>query len=115
MVNRKDMIKALRCMASQNPVLDTCYRDSQPGVVCGEPAGDGKRCPYFQQPLDVCTVDGDMSWMEEAADAIAELEAVKDYIDKRMVDGGIPDLAFGVYNDVRTFIWGMERAKEANR
>lgn len=42
-----------------------------------------------------------------------ELEAVKKYIARRMNED-IPEVAFAAYNDIRVFIWGMERAKEAN-
>lgn len=110
MSSKKDIIKALRCMASHDYTTETCYKDYHPGIWCGN-VKEG-RCPYYQYPLETYIVDGDASWMSEAADAVEELEAVKRHISRKMEEKDIPDWAYAVYNDVKVFMWGFERVKE---
>lgn len=111
--NKKNMIKALRCMASKNPEWETCYKDKYPDMVCATPVREGVRgCPYFQLSLQVPFVDGDASWTGEAADTIEELEAIKKYIKHKMEADGIPTWAYGAYNDVLVFMREFERVKE---
>ena len=90
-----DMIKALKCVASQDTVGD-CYADHEnfmhmqndehKRIVCG--TGEDLRdyisgneavgCPYYQQKYGCCFEDGDLSWLKDAAELLEELKSYKD-------------------------------------
>lgn len=88
-----DMIKALKCVASQD-VEGDCYADHEnfmhmhdkhKRIVCG--TGEDLRdyisrkeavgCPYHQQKYGCCFEDGDLSWLKDAAELLEELKSYK--------------------------------------
>lgn len=89
-----DMIKALKCVASQD-VEGDCYADHEnfmhmqndehKRIVCGtgEDLRDyisGKEavgCPYHQQKYGCCFEDGDLSWLKDVAELLEELKSYK--------------------------------------
>lgn len=90
----EDMIKALKCVASQDTVGD-CYADHEnfmhmedehKHIVCGtgEDLRDyisGKEaigCPYHQQKYGCCFEDGDFYWLKDVAELLEELKSYKD-------------------------------------
>ena len=90
-----DMIKALKCVASQDAVGD-CYSDHEnfihmdddehKRIVCGtgETLRDfisGKEtvgCPYHQQKYGCCFEDGDLFWLKDVAGLLEELKSYED-------------------------------------
>lgn len=89
-----DMIKALRCVASQDTVGD-CYADHEnfihmddkhKRIVCGtgEDLRDyisGKEavgCPYHQDTYGCCFEDGELYWLKDVAELLEELKSYKD-------------------------------------
>ena len=89
-----DMIKALRCVASQDTVGD-CYADHEnfihmddkhKRIVCGtgEDLRDyisGKEavgCPYHQNTYGCCFEDGELYWLKDVAELLEELKSYKD-------------------------------------
>lgn len=88
-----DMIKALRCVASQDAVGD-CYADHEnfmpmhdkhKRIVCGtgEDLRDyisGKEavgCPYHQKTYGTCCEDGELHWLKDVAELLEELKSYK--------------------------------------
>lgn len=83
----KNMIKALRCIASQD-VEGDCYKDHEnfmhmsdddwKPIVCREgecvrdfiSGKEGVTCPYLQQPYGVCEEDGELWWLKDLADEL---------------------------------------------
>lgn len=90
-----DMIKALRCVASQDTEGD-CYADHEnfmhmqddehKRIVCGtgEDLRDyisGKEvvgCPYHQNTYGCCFEDGELHWLKDVAELLEELKSYKD-------------------------------------
>ena len=89
-----DMIKALKCVASQDTVGD-CYADHEnflhmndehKRIVCGTGedlkdyigGGEAVGCPYHQQKYGCCFEDGDLFWMKDVAGLLEELKSYKD-------------------------------------
>lgn len=89
-----DMIKALRCVASQDTVGD-CYADHEnfmhmddehKRIVCetGENLRDytsGKEavgCPYHQNTYGCCFEDGELYWLKDVAELLEELKSYKE-------------------------------------
>lgn len=90
-----DMIKALKCVASQDTEGD-CYKDHEnfkhmeddkyKRIVCetGEDLRDyisgneAVGCPYHQQKYGCCFEDGDLFWMKDVAGLLEELKSYKD-------------------------------------
>lgn len=89
-----DMIKALKCVASQDTVGD-CYadhknfihrHDKHKRIVCGtgEDLRDyigGKEavgCPYHQNTYGCCFEDGELYWLKDVAELLEELKSYKD-------------------------------------
>lgn len=90
-----DMIKALKCIASQDTEGD-CYKDHEnfkhmeddkyKRIVCetGEDLRDyisGKEavgCPYYQDTYGCCFEDGESYWLKDAAELLEELKSYKD-------------------------------------
>lgn len=90
-----DMIKALRCVASQDTEGD-CYKDHEnfkhmeddkyKRIVCetGEDLRDyisGKEavgCPYHQNTYGCCFEDGELYWLKDVAELLEELKSYKD-------------------------------------
>lgn len=90
-----DMIKALRCVASQDTEGD-CYADHEnfmhmqddehKRIVCGtgEDLRDyisGKEvvgCPYHQNTYGCCFEDGELYWLKDVAELLEELKSYKD-------------------------------------
>jgi hypothetical protein len=90
-----DMIKALRCVASQDREGD-CYADHEnfmhmeddenKRIVCetGEDLRDyisGKEavgCPYHQSTYGCCFEDGESYWLKDVAELLEELKSYKD-------------------------------------
>ncbi len=89
-----DMIKALKCIASQDREGD-CYADHEnfmhrndghKRIVCG--TGEDLRdyvsgneavgCPYHQQKYGCCFEDGDLFWMKDVAELLEELKSYKE-------------------------------------
>lgn len=89
-----DMIKALKCVASQDTVGD-CYADHEnfmhmeddehKRIVCGtgEDLRDyigGKEavdCPYHQSTYGCCFEDGELYWLKDVAELLKELKSYK--------------------------------------
>lgn len=88
------MIKALRCVASQDTVGD-CYADHEnfihmddkhKRIVCGtgEDLRDyisGKEavgCPYHQNTYGCCFEDGELYWLKDVAELLEELKSYKE-------------------------------------
>lgn len=90
-----DMIKALKCVASQDTVGD-CYADHEnfmhmqddehKRIVCGtgEDLRDyisGKEavgCPYHQNTYGCSFEDGELYWLKDVAELLEELKSYKD-------------------------------------
>ena len=89
----EDMIKALRCVASQDREGD-CYADHEnfihrhdkhKRIVCGtdEDLRDcisGKEavgCPYHQKTYGCCFEDGELYWLKDVAELLEELKSYK--------------------------------------
>lgn len=78
-----DMIKALRCVASQYPTGD-CYSDyynfgrsNGKRMVCGtnKLTDDEIQCLYYQDKYGVCFEDGELcEWMGKLADELEKLK-----------------------------------------
>lgn len=89
----EDMIKALKCVGSQDSLGD-CYADREvymhmedenyKRLVCGtgkDPYIKGtptEGCPYYQKKYGVCPEDGDLYWLNEVAELLEELKSYKD-------------------------------------
>lgn len=74
----KDLIKALRCLASQDENGD-CYMErhnlmhsDEPEIYCGSEISVGRvQCPYYQNKYAVCYEDGECrEWLNEVADIL---------------------------------------------
>lgn len=94
-LNIEDMIKALKCVASQDGEGD-CYADHEnfnhmeddnyKRLICG--TGDkfenyisGRNavgCPYHQKPYGTCHEDGELYWLKDVAELLEELKSYKD-------------------------------------
>lgn len=89
-----DMIKALKCVASQDTVGD-CYADHEnfmhmhdkhKRIVCGtgedlEDYIGGKEavgCPYHQNTYGCCFEDGELHWLKDVAELLEELKSYKE-------------------------------------
>lgn len=89
-----DMIKALKCVASQDTVGD-CYADHEnfihmddehKRIVCGtgEDLRDyisGKEaigCPYHQNTYGCCFEDGELYWLKDVAELLEELKKYRE-------------------------------------
>lgn len=90
-----DMIKALKCVASQDAEGD-CYADHEnfmhiedekhKRILCetGEDLRDyisGKEavgCPYYQNTYGCCFEDGELYWLKDVAELLEELKSYKD-------------------------------------
>ena len=90
-----DMIKALKCIASQDGEGD-CYADHEnfnhmeddnyKRLVCrdGENLKDnisGREavgCPYHQKKYGCCFEDGELYWLKDVAELLEELKSYKD-------------------------------------
>ena len=90
-----DMIKALKCVASQD-VEGDCYADYEnykhmeddeyKRIVCG--TGEDLRdyisekeaigCPYYQEKYGCCFEDGELYWLKDVAELLEELKSYKD-------------------------------------
>ena len=94
-LNIEDMIKALKCVASQDGE-DDCYADHEnfnhmeddnyKRLICG--TGDkfenyisGRNavgCPYHQKPYGTCYEDGELYWLKDVAELLEELKSYKE-------------------------------------
>lgn len=90
-----DMIKALRCVASQDTEGD-CYMDHEnfehmeddkyKRIVCGTGENlkdwisgkDAVGCPYLQKTYGTCYEDGELYWLKDVAELLEELKSYKD-------------------------------------
>lgn len=90
-----DMIKALKCVASQDTIGD-CYADHEnfmhmndgeyKRIVCraGEdlrnPISDKEAvgCPYYQNTYGCCFENGELYWLKDVAELLEELKSYKD-------------------------------------
>ena len=90
-----DMIKALKCVASQDTEGD-CYKDHEnfkhmeddkyKRIVCetGEDLRDytsGKEavgCPYYQDTYGCCFENGELYWLKDVAELLEELKSYKE-------------------------------------
>lgn len=90
-----DMIKALRCVASQDTEGD-CYKDHEnfkhmkddkyKRIVCGTGENlkdwisgrDAVGCPYHQKTYGTCYEDGELYWLKDVAELLEELKSYKD-------------------------------------
>lgn len=89
----EDMIKALKCVGSQDSLGD-CYADCEvymhmedenyKRLVCGTgkdlyiKGTPTEGCPYYQKKYGVCPEDGDLYWLNEVAELLEELKSYKD-------------------------------------
>lgn len=89
----EDMIKALKCVGSQDSLGD-CYADREVYMHMGDEnykrlvCGTGKDlyikgtptegCPYYQKKYGVCLEDGDSYWLNEVAELLEELKSYKE-------------------------------------
>ena len=94
-----DMIKALKCVASQDTEGD-CYKDHEnfnhmeddkyKRIVCGTGENlkdwisgrDAVGCPYHQNTYGCCFEDGDLYWMKDVAELLEELKELRSYKEK---------------------------------
>lgn len=90
-----DMIKALKCVASQDTVGD-CYADHEnfmhmndgeyKRIVCraGEDLRDSISdkeavgCPYYQNTYGCCFENGELYWLKDVTELLEELKSYKD-------------------------------------
>lgn len=89
-----DMMKALRCVASQDAVGD-CYADREnfihrndehKRIVCGTDealknyigGGEVVGCPYHQNTYECCFEDGELYWLKDVAGLLEELKSYKE-------------------------------------
>lgn len=86
----KNMIKALKCLASQSTEGD-CYADfynfkrldddSKPRMLCAEgenlrdfiSGGPAIGCPYYQKAYGTCFEDGELYWLKELAEQLEDI------------------------------------------
>ena len=91
----EDMIKALKCISSQDAEGD-CYADHEnfmhmaddehKSIVCGtgEDLRDhvsGKKavgCPYYQDTYGCCFEDGESYWLKDVSELLEELKSYKE-------------------------------------
>ena len=91
----EDMIKALKCVASQDNAGD-CYADYEnfrhmndnnyKRLVCRDGENlkdhisgrDAAGCPYYQREYSCCFDDGESFWLEDVAKLLEELKSYKD-------------------------------------
>lgn len=91
----EDMIKALKCVASQD-VEGDCYADHEnfkhmeddeyKRITCG--TGENLRdfisgksavgCPYHQKTYGTCYEDGELYWLKDVSELLEELKSYKD-------------------------------------
>lgn len=96
-----DMIKALKCVASQDTIGD-CYaghenfmhrNDEHKRIVCGtgEDLRDyisGKEavgCPYYQNTYGCCFENGELYWLKDVAELLKELKSYKDLEEQGLI------------------------------
>lgn len=90
-----DMIKALKCVASQDAAGD-CYADYEnlrhmddnnyKRLVCRDGENlkdhfsgrDAVDCPYYQREYGCCFDDGELFWLEDVAKLLEELKSCKE-------------------------------------
>lgn len=90
-----DMIKALKCVASQDREGD-CYADNEnfkhmeddnyKRIICG--TGENLKdfisereavgCPYHQKKYGCCFEDGELYWLKDVAELLEELKSCKE-------------------------------------
>ena len=91
----EDMIKALKCVASQDAEGD-CYADHENfkhmedykyrRIACGTSENlkdwisgrDPVGCPYHQKTYGTCYEDGELYWLKDVAELLEELKSYKD-------------------------------------
>lgn len=90
----EDMIKALKCVASQDAVGD-CYADHEnfmhmngkhKRIICGTGEifedyiheKEAVGCPYHQNTYGCCFEDGELYWLKDVAELLEELKSYKD-------------------------------------
>lgn len=98
--NIEDMIKALKCVASQIPSGD-CHADIEnfkhrddadfKSVVCTDSekprdlinGGEGQCCPYYQKTYGCCFEDGKLYWLDDVAKLLEELKEYRNLSKQR--------------------------------
>ena len=122
-----DMIKALKCVASQDTVGD-CYADHEnfmhmhdkhKRIVCG--TGEDLRdyisgneavgCPYHQDTYGCCFEDGDFSWLKDVAELLEELKSYKGLEEQGLLvrlPCKVGDILFRINKDARNPIIKMK-------
>ena len=116
-----DMIKALKCVASQDTEGD-CYKDHEnfkhmeddkyKRIVCetGEDLRDyisGKEavgCPYYQDTYGCCFEDGESYWLKDVAELLEELKSYKDLEEQGLLVRLPCKVGDTVYVPTRNFI-----------
>ena len=91
----EDMIKALKCVASQD-VEGDCYADHEnfkhmeddkyKRIICGTGENlrdfisgkDAVGCPHHQKTYGICFEDGELFWLKDVAELLEELKSYKD-------------------------------------
>lgn len=86
-----DLIKALRCIASQDEdrnckmiSYNLSRKDDEPKMYCGSKMWrDGVvQCPYYQKKYDKCVLDGECGeWLNKVADILEKYEEVKHFFE----------------------------------
>lgn len=96
-----DMIKALKCVASQDAVGD-CYADHEnfmhrndkhKRIVCGTGedlkdyigGGEAVGYPYHQNTYGCCFEDGELYWLKDVAGLLEELKSYKDLYEQGLL------------------------------
>lgn len=109
-----DMIKALKCVASQDTVGD-CYADHEnfmhmndgeyKRIVCGTgedlrgPISDKEAvgCPYYQNTYGCCFENGGLYWLKDVTELLEELKSYKDLEEQGLLVKLPDDLSKKVY------------------
>lgn len=91
----EDMIKALKCISSQDAEGD-CYMDHEnfkhmeddkyKRITCGTGENlkdwisgrDAVGCPYHQKTYGTCYEDGELYWLKDVTELLEELKSYKD-------------------------------------
>lgn len=92
----KELVKALRCLSSQDGNGD-CHIEHHnvmhmdggtPEIYCGNEPHDGRiQCPYYQNKYDVCFEDGECcEWLRAAADKLEKMSGRLDELEGRKED-----------------------------
>ena len=116
-----DLIKALRCIASDTP-YDTCYEDyynlthhDGKRMHCSGALDDSIPCPYYQNTYPVCFADGACGeWLNEVADILEKYEEINHFFEMEIEQANerVESLHNPMFNGVEV---GKEKQIELNK